>query len=232
MEPIKKPKISDMVIEQIEKAIKDGQFKPGEKIPPERELLKMLNVSRNTLREALQRAETMGLIVIRHGEGIFVNTVDNISGYNSLEALYTLDSSVYREVAQARLIIETENARMAAENAKDENIHKLAKLLERMEQGSGDSKLFRYLDSEFHMEIAVATQNRIFPRFLYSISDLLRKQQEKLDEIPNIIESSKRYHSKIFAAIKDRKPVEAQQLMKEHISRVLSHTVELYDSPK
>ncbi len=215
---IKQKKISSQIVDQVKRLIANGQLKPGDSLPPERELMKVFNVSRPTLREALNMLSTMGFIQMSQRQRTKVKSLMPNNITEPLRRLLKEDIKTSLELVEARAIIETANARMAAERATEKDIARLGKCVEVMHKNMANGSSLNDEDADFHMAVAEATHNKIQTHFMFSIYDLLK---DKIDlcyhgGVNDIVDQ----HSKIVEAIKNRDGAMARQRMEEHLAYV------------
>ncbi|MEL7188481.1 MAG: GntR family transcriptional regulator, partial [Pseudomonadota bacterium] len=136
------------VAEQIASLIDDGAFPPGTRLPGERELAERLGVSRVTIREAEIALQAVGRLEIKTGSGVYVSE-------SQQGILAALPSASAFEVTEARLLVESETAALAAHNITDDAIEHLSQLIEQMR--SGDEEAANQADRLFHRTIAEAS---------------------------------------------------------------------------
>jgi GntR family transcriptional regulator, transcriptional repressor for pyruvate dehydrogenase complex len=198
---------SDVVIKFLLDLIMEGEVKPGDKLPSTENLAKKIGTSVISAREAVQNLSAVGLVEISHGRGIFM----------------TEGAPVIEELFDARKIIESHNAMMAAQNIEPDGLKNLEDLLTEMDKDieRGDIDSFSEMDYEFHLSIGKAAGNRILLKVLENIKDLLRYQQSTINSLPDIIQSSSVRHREIFDAIKTGDPDLAGQVMTKHITEVI-----------
>ena len=128
---VKSNKISEHIVEQIRKAIFDGQLKPGDKLPPEKELMKNFNVSKVTLREAMRSLEVLGFLEIRKGVsgGAFVTEVDLKTARNSFMNFLHFKNLSLNDLTEVRLLLESHIAEKAALTITEDDLKSLKKLI-------------------------------------------------------------------------------------------------------
>ena len=212
-------KLYRQIADSIAAEITSGRYKPGDRLPTERDLAIQYGVSRPTLREALIALEILGLIEAKHGLGILVTR-------NTAAATPITDSEIGAfELIEARRLFEGEVAAMAATLVTDEQIAELEKLIHRMEDK--DPVKAEKADRDFHLTIANITGNGalissvenlwdwryrspLAKNILARAADLGMKQ--RIDE-----------HASILAALKNRSAADAREAMHEHMDRVIEH---------
>jgi GntR family transcriptional repressor for pyruvate dehydrogenase complex len=207
-------KSRDLVIKNLLSQIMKGAIKPGDKLPATEHLAKEMGTSILSAREAIQSLSAIGLVEISHGRGIFL----------------TQGTPVIEELLEARKIIESYNAAMAAQNIAPDPLKRIENILDRMdrEMETGDMESFSESDYEFHHAIGQAAGNRILFKTLENIKDLLRYQQSMINQLPHIIRRSAVRHRDIFNAIKRRDARAAGAAMTGHIVDVIDYWKEHY----
>jgi len=223
LQPVKKVRLYESIVQQIQKLISRGTLKPGQRLPPERELAEELGVSRTSIREALRALETMGYLESRVGVGggTYVKeiTFSNIISPFSETLLQNDDFIV--ELLEVRLVLEIEVARLAAMRRSDEDIRHLNDAIEQMrtEIGRGETGLAG--DNQFHRVLADAANNNVLEEFVRLCGDLLEvEREEHLRTRSEEPISALTQHERILEAVKDRDSEEAQRLMQAHILSV------------
>ena len=225
LKPIKAKRVSDQAYEQIRDLIFRGQLKPGDQIMPERELALALGVSRPTVREAIKKLVTMGLLEHRQGQGTFVRSTDSQRKHNPLAAVIEGHDASLEELLEVRMGLESQSAILAAQRATAEDIRVLERALEAMLAENAAGRLGIEEDVSFHMAIAFASKNPVQVYIMKNFYDLLhfgiRENLQALWEEPASLPIIRRQHQEIFGAIKNHDPEAAYQAMKEHITFVL-----------
>ena len=177
LKPIEKIKASDQVAEKLLKHILQGGIAPGEKLPPERELAALFNVTRTTLREALKRLEQLKLIAIRQGQGIMVEDYRTAS-IDVLLYLLTLDGaidlSILESILEARDLFGREVARLAARRADQSDLDQMARLMEKM-AGTKEPTELQLLDFELFRLLALAGKNIVYTLLMNMLKTLHEK---------------------------------------------------------
>jgi GntR family transcriptional repressor for pyruvate dehydrogenase complex len=176
--PLKKTRLYEQVVEQIQQTVINGKLQPGDRLPSERDLAEMFQVGRPTIREALRTLAIMGLIEVRTGhKGSIVRSCD-ISQYMEtlriqLSWLVKADEETLRALWEVRKPIERGIAHAAAKNATSKDIKNLEGLVGRMEASAADTKSYFRLALQFHTELALATHNRVYPLIWRLLDDIL-----------------------------------------------------------
>lgn len=209
------------IARQIAEMIESGIYSPGVRLPGERELAEKFNVSRVTIREAEIALQAIGLLEIKTGSGVYVSE-------KPPELLDSLPSASAFEVTEARLLVESEAAALAAHNITDEEIAQLEELVEAM--GDADVDSANEADEKFHLTIAQASNNAAL---VHTINTLWRMREE-LPEVKAtyasvcVHDTQQRTdeHRAVFDALKNRDPSAARAAMREHFQRLIETMLE------
>jgi GntR family transcriptional repressor for pyruvate dehydrogenase complex len=172
---VKKLPLPIEIQKQLSKAINDGVYKPGDKLPPERELVDQFQVSRVTIREALTILQNQGIITIRRGmnAGTYVTEPSPVPITKTIENLISFQKLSFVHLVEARLYLEPESARAAAYLHTDADIAKMKQLIDQAEEIANVSwKEARRTNIQFHREIARIAQNPIILFIIESISQV------------------------------------------------------------
>jgi GntR family transcriptional repressor for pyruvate dehydrogenase complex len=220
LEPVRRSRIYEHIVEQIHSLIASGQLKPGDQLPPERELAETFQVSRTSVREALRALEMSGYIQGRQGGGTFVRTPSAGDLVQPLATALLVGKRELVDVLEVREIIEPELARRAAERATPEQIAELERILERQAAKVQRGESYPEEDAAFHDAIAVAANNAIVLRLLNVVLDLLRETRAGHLQGGDRPRRSLEGHARILQAIRQRDGETACRAMAEHISTV------------
>lgn len=207
--------LAEQAAEGLLELIQNKRYVPGDKLPTEGELSELLGVGRNTVREAVRILVSRNIVTVRQGAGTFVSeklgVVDDPFGFSLVKDRRKLT----KDLIQVRTILEPAIAALAAQNADPEEIDKLEKILLEIESLITQKKDYADKDVEFHVQIAMCTHNGV-------MSNLVPVIQTGVSVFASEVQSPEYRqtmisHRAIFNAIKERKPVEAQQAMYFHL---------------
>src|SRR6267154_317655 len=213
----------DRVVQKIQEQILSGRLAVGTKLPPERELAERLGVSRTVLREAVRVLSAKGLLETCHGVG---TTVRALTREEMLEPLNLFLRSWGRDVSlnhlhQVRSLLEVENIGLAAEQASEEDIRDLRRILEEMEAAKEDPLLFAAKDSDFHTRLAQTAHNPLLTLLLDSIHDLMVGIRELVAHESGLVERVMPAHIEMLDCIVMRDAKRARQAMRAHLLAAL-----------
>lgn len=226
-ESIKTPKISDSIVSQIERLILEGFLKPGEKLPPERELAQQLNVSRPSLREALLKLEAKGLLQARRGGGTYVADVVAPTLTDPLVHLLKDHPEATYDILELRQALEEVAAYFAATRSTEadrEILRRRFAALEAIHDQEHDPLRDTEADAEFHMTIADASHNIALMHVMRGLFNLLRSSiccsLERLHTQAGNYDIVHEHHRQILTAILDRNPEAARVASHPHLAFV------------
>jgi GntR family transcriptional repressor for pyruvate dehydrogenase complex len=224
LKPIKPKRISDQVLEQLRELIFRSEFKPGQQIPPERELAEALKVSRTSVRDAIGKLVAMGLLEQHQGQGTFVRVPEPNDKHPLAVAMETQNASL-EDLLEVRMGLECNAASLAAVRAEESDLQFLEKSLDEMRKEVQAGRLGTEADVAFHMAVTYATKNPLQVYLMRSFYDYLfvgiKENLAYLYEEPANIEKIIAQHTSVFHAIRDHDPERAFDTMRSHIEFVL-----------
>ena len=223
-QPVKSGKVSERIVRQIKDTILSGKMKPGDRIPPERELVEWFQVSRISIREALKSLETSGLLTIKPGSGVFVAQVNSKPMSDSLSSILRIQKASVNELTEARIIFEPSIARLASERMTSEDSRKLEQNIEETSVILQSNRSARAKNIEFHSLIAESTHNSVLTLTLKTLLDVLQEMSSEIvNNSPGDVQMSivsTNYHKKLLKAFREKKPRRVYDLMLEHVLQV------------
>lgn len=230
MAPVRRTSLSDEIVAQIIDLISRDVLKPGDRLPPERSLCKQFAVGRTSLREALRSLSVMGILESRVGEGTFVSGNSGLYLEKSLQWGLLLDPKEIKNLVETRLMLESQNAFLAARRATEEDLMELDRTIRGIEASLDRPAEFLEFDVQFHLAIARATQNSILCNLLVMIRNYLQQWIRASLEEPatHTVEARARMslneHEKILCSVRKGDAEAAKLAMNDHI---LSSSVDL-----
>lgn len=221
-QPIKPKKVSAQIAEQIRASILAGEFAPGDKLPPERELAEMFGVSRPSVREALNVLASSGLVMSYQGGGTVVKSLVDTSAANPLSELIRVQQDRALDVIEVRKCMESWTAWYAAERALPDDIRRMDEIIDGMKRNLELKQPSEDLDANLHIIIARATHNVVWLHLMQSLFDAMKEFQQSvwravylsLDDHRLLFE----HHSGIVQAIKAKNPQAARDAMVHHLT--------------
>jgi GntR family transcriptional repressor for pyruvate dehydrogenase complex len=217
-------RVSEDTVQHIVALIRSREFAPGTRLPGERQLAQQFQVSRTSVREAIRKLETVGLLETRPGLGTFVKDPSRELLNAALMPYLLLDRDKLSMLFELREIIEVEAAGRAAERATPAQVADMHRWAEAMEAAvaRNDVDGMVLADLGFHRQIIVATGNDVLVSVLDSIADLLREMRRASLSLPTLLDSTVVGHREILAAVVARDSALARQAMFSHLASVRS----------
>ena len=209
------------IVEQITNLVEKGKLKPGDRLPPEHVLAEKFGASRPSVREALSALEILGVIESRAGRGNFIKNSLNLPSYRKkLEELEREESPF--ELLEARKIIESQIASLAAQRATEEDISAIQDSLNKMKNALPDIPRVMKFDREFHLGVAKAAHNSVLFSIMNYIADglkeeLFMKLKKKSLSTPGRPQKYVIHHTQILDAIRNKNSEEAYRRIYNHL---------------
>ena len=233
-------RLYEQVAEQVTGLVGRGEFKPGDRLPPERDLAKLLGVSRPTVREAMIALEIAGLVEVRVGAGTFVTDKAKANGAVNGRLFEGAGSSPLELIA-ARRTIEPEVAALAAQVATAPEIAAIAETIA-MIGAAQDTAAHRAADHLFHVRIGMASHNAVLTAIVDECwADMYSPMFERMGAITGLIatrcspqqrDKTNAEHGEVYRAIAARDPAAARAAMDRHLAGVerILHEGEVLDT--
>lgn len=216
--------VAQTVVEQILDLVRTGMLRSGDRLPSERELIEILNISRPSLREAIRALSTLGVVETHHGGGAYVTDLTARTLLAPLDFFISLSPSNLADVFESRSIIETQIVRKAALRATPGDIETLNGMLVAHEKVLTDPVGFRILDARFHAQISVIAGNSVLERFAYGLYNMGLDIRRRATENVALIRRSLGEHAAIVRAIEARDSAAAAAAMAAHLAHIEAST--------
>ena len=227
---IRRIRLYETIAGEIEKAILDGHFETGSRLPSEQSLADQFEVSRNVVREALKVLQERGLVKVIDGSGAFVAPPNSeqttialgryirlIGAGSALDALY-----------ETRIALEGFNARLAAQRATDEQIREMERFVEKMRENIDSHEIWTETDLDFHILVARATNNPFQALLLEPLVGQMREVMSEGFVKQGAAQTGLAAHIKLLECIKNHDPEGAYQTMVNHL---LNSALTVKESP-
>ncbi len=215
--------VAEDIVAQLLSMIREKKLRSGDKLPPERELAVMMDVSRPSLREALRTLSVMGVIKLRHGSGIYVTALEPAKLVEHLDFVFSLDDSTYVQLFETRKALEPPICALAAQRITEEEIAQLEECLSRSRLGLVDYEAYLQADLDLHEIIVLAARNPLLQRFMSSLRSLGRASRKRTAALPGVVEQTIQDHEHIIQALRIHQPEAAHQAMLVHLEHVEQH---------
>ncbi len=217
---VKKTRVYEAIVEQLTSLILEGEIKPGDKLPSERELCEQFGVGRNSVREATRSLESARLVETRQGEGTFV-TANPVSMIPMISEKVSSDGeSGIHHIFEARMVLEPQIAALAAERMTNAEMRELENTLQQQLDAVEGGGLGLEEDTQFHLGLAKSAKNEFLHHLLSSLLNSLSETRERSLRDKSVRFRSWEAHQQILDAIltKDRNRA---------IAAMISHLVEI-----
>lgn len=223
---IRQPKLSDVIEQELERLIVEGTLVPGQQLPPERELAKQFDVSRPSVREAIQRLEAKRLLTRRQGGGTFVSEKMWTSFSDPLLNLLSNHSETQLDLLEARHAMEGISAYFAALRGTEEDFQRIQDSIEQihLQQRQQNVEAEASKVVEFLVLLTEAAHNLVLLHIVRSLAPLLEKNVlqnlKLLHRRPEVIEKVSKHRASIVDAIVSGEPEKARELSHSHLAYI------------
>jgi len=217
---VRKTKVYHEIVDQIKDLITEGRIKPGDRLPPERELAELFKASRNSVRDAIRVLEQMGLIESRQGDGTYVRTLSPEELAEPLALCLLQSRTQMGELWEVRRVLEPALAESAAARITEEELAELEAVLDAQRQKVEAGFIGLEEDAAFHQGIAEAARNAVMLRVMDTLVDLLRQSRERSLQQRDRPHYSHAGHVRILAALRRRDAVAARAEMLQHLREI------------
>ncbi|USD64850.1 pyruvate dehydrogenase complex transcriptional repressor PdhR [Vibrio sp. SCSIO 43136] len=223
---IRQPKLSDVIEQELERLILEGTLSPGQQLPPERELAKQFDVSRPSIREAIQRLEAKRLLTRKQGGGTFVSESLWKSFSDPLLDLLSTHSETQLDLLEARHALEGLSAYFAALRGTDEDFERIQQCLEQIDDAQAQSNVENEAAAVMALLIALteAAHNVVLLHIVRSLSPLLEQNVlqnlKLLHRRSDVVEKVSKHRANIVTAIISGQPEEAREMSQSHLAYI------------
>lgn len=210
---------AEEVVTRLREMIQRGEISAGDRLPPERDLAKLLGVSRPTLRAGIRSLSTVGILQSRQGAGTFVAEAEESPTLDSsqLRLLSALHGFTSDEMFEARLALEMSIAGLAAERATSEQMTLLAEEIAGMYASLENPGQYLVHDMQFHQTVAAASGNRILTSLMNMVATILFDYRSKTVKRATDLKESAEQHHNIYRALREHDPEAARRAMRDHL---------------
>ncbi len=223
LEPVRPLALKERVIRQLTRLIDDGVLTPGDQLPSERELSEELQVSRGTVREAVQFLQALGLLEIRHGSGTFVRLATDPSALRDEWREWTIrHAEQIHDLLEIRKGLEPFAAELAAKRAGEGELAAMEEAVEEMQPAvdSPDVTALIQADLAFHHALCAASGNAALSEFADALGEQLVRERGTLWNLPGRPARSLVEHRAIFEAVRARDARRARKAVLDHLDSV------------
>jgi len=219
LEPEKGGTTSEEVVVHLREMIQRGELRAGDRLPPERDLARLLGVSRPTLRAGIRSLAAVGVLQSRQGAGTFVVDNDGPPSLDSspLRLMAALHGFTSAEMFEARQSIESAMAALAAERASSDHLVSMAEEIAGMYASLDEPEQYLIHDMRLHQTVAAASGNRILTALMNMVATILFDVRSKTVKRARDLKESAEMHRQIYRSIRDRNPEGARNAMRDHL---------------
>lgn len=212
--------LSDDLAQRIKQLIQSGGYPVGARLPTILEMARRFGVGHPTLREALRKLETLGVVTIRHGSGVYVGKDQNSLLLSNPIFDGDVSKKLLVDLIEARIPIELTSARLAAGHASDDQFAEMARLLATAADHLDDDAVLSATNMSFHMQIAAASGNTVLRQVLEVLASLFQREQRLILDIYGSRRQDHGEHVQIFEALRQHDEASAVERMKDHLEGV------------
>jgi GntR family transcriptional regulator, transcriptional repressor for pyruvate dehydrogenase complex len=226
LRPVARPRLYEVIVEQLCAYIADNEMNPGDRLPAERDLAAKLGVSRASLSQALVALEVQGVLSVRHGDGAIL-----IRRPAEERAIKALREHVDRipDIIEAREALEVKLVGLAAARRSDAEMAAIDAAIEKMEAEVDAGERGVVGDEMFHEAITAAAHSSLLAKLMHEISGLIKETRIESLSQEDRPRASLEGHRRIADAVRKQDPQEASQAMADHI-RLVSDVALLRDA--
>ena len=221
IEPVRRTSVVQSAISKIKELIDEEYFNFGEKLPPERELAKILGISLPSLREALRALSILGIAEMRPGSGTYLRSSMSDWSSDPFSLLFNLSRPLHIDLFEARMGIEGIIAELAAKKRTEEDLQNMEEALQKMRSHVEDKKEYIKYEIEFHQAIIRAAKNTILKDFMEKMYKVLFESRRKtVEQLKDVYRESYLEHYQIYRHIKEGDPKKALKAMVRNLTKV------------
>jgi GntR family transcriptional regulator, transcriptional repressor for pyruvate dehydrogenase complex len=217
LRPVTRPRLYEVIVEQLCGYIADNEMTPGDRLPAERDLAAKLGVSRASLSQALVALEVQGVLSVRHGDGAIL--VRRPSEERAIKALREHADRI-PDIIEAREALEVKLVSLAAARRSDAEMAAIDAAIEKMESEIDAGERGVVGDEMFHEAITAAAHSSLLAKLMHEISGLVKETRIESLSQEDRPRASLEGHRRIADAVRKQDPQEASQAMADHIRLV------------
>ena len=220
IEPIEGETVVQQITKQMINAIQRGNFKVGERLPSEFELMKEFCVSRNSLREAIKIMTAMGILEIRRGDGTYICSQAKPTMFDSVIYSLLLESSTNQEIVELRQLMDEIVLKLGIEKCDDHDIETLQDYILKMRESfsRGDYSTAARLDYDFHIYLVECSKNPFLIRIVKGVYMLFERSIEENIRTEELFANADEHHQDIVDCLKSRDPLKIESTVARSLS--------------
>jgi GntR family transcriptional repressor for pyruvate dehydrogenase complex len=214
-----KKNLADRLAQRIRIMILEGNYTEGDRLPSIMEMAKRFGVGHPTLREALKKVETMGVVEIRHGSGVYVTRARDVLLVATPDFVGTVTKKLLIDLIQTRMLLEIHSVAAASKYATAEHLAEMHRLLTLAGENLTDDATLNSVNIAFHGQIALASGNTVLAQMLEVLGTLFKEEQRLILDI-NSRERDHKEHLGILAALEKKDEELCKERMRKHLEGV------------
>ena len=218
--PVLKQSLSDKLAQRIRGMIQKGDYGQGDRLPPIMEMAKRFSVGHPTIREALKKLETMGIVEIRHGSGVYVSRSEEVLVLASPDYPGTVTKKLLLDLIDTRMPLEMKSVAEAVKNATLDDLVEMRRLLKQAGDNFDNDVVLNETNMGFHRQIAIASGNTVLLQLLDVLRDLFTEEQRLILGIFGSRERDHREHLAILESLESRDEALGVERMRKHLQGV------------
>jgi GntR family transcriptional repressor for pyruvate dehydrogenase complex len=218
--PVLKQSLADRLAQRIQRSIQTGDYSQGDRLPAIMEMARRFGVGHPTVREALKKLETIGVVEIRHGSGVYVSRSHEVLVLASPDYGGTVTKKLLVDLVQTRTPIEMQSVALAAQNATEEHLQEMRRLLATAGASLNDDTVLNAVNMAFHKQIALASGNTVLAQLLDVLHELFTEEQRLILGIFGSRERDHQEHLGILEALEQRDEALGVERMRMHLEGV------------
>ena len=218
--PVSKETLADRLARQIRSLIQRGEYRLGDRLPTIMEMARSFGVGHPTIREALKKLETMRVVEIRHGSGVYVTRSEDVLVLASPDYTGAVTKKLLLDLIRTRMLLEMQSVGDAVVNATPEHLREMRRLVATAEQNLGNDDVLNAVTMAIHRQIALASANAVLAQLLDVLHDLFTDEQRLILGIFGSREQDHSEHQGILAALEARDRPLAVERMRRHLEGI------------
>lgn len=215
--PVLKQNLADRLARRIRAMIQEGEFHEGDRLPSIMEMARRFGVGHPSLREALKKLETMGVVEIRHGSGVYVTRNHDMLVVATSDYAGTVTKKLLLDLVHTRTPLELQSVSLAAHNAEPKHLEKMRKLLKTAADNLDNDAVLNDVNMSFHREIALASGNTVLTQVISVLHDLFSEEQRLIIGITGSMTQDHDEHVGILDALEKQDDKLAVERMRKHL---------------
>lgn len=218
--PVVKQNLADRLAQRIRTMIQEGEYVEGDRLPPIMEMARRFGVGHPSLRVALKKLETMGVVEMRHGSGVYVTRDHDVLVVAAPHYAGTVTKKLLVDLIETRLPLEVLSVTLATRHAAPHQLTEMRRLLDTARETAQDETL-NTVNMAFHGEIALAAGNAVLAQLITVLHELFADEQRLILRIHSRTQDNDE-HLGILAAIEARDETLAVERMTRHLNGVIT----------